>query len=348
MEYLLGRSLRNAALNLGVSDALCQALNELGLAEEDIVEFEHDAGLGNGGLGRLAACLLDSCATLNLPVLGYGLRYHYGMFRQHIDNGHQIEEPDPWLRDGHPWEIERPEFSQHIGFGGHIETEPNRSSKQATRWHTQPEVLAIPYDIPIPGYRNSLNLSHPRVLQLVMDSLRYWVTEMHVDGFRFDLASSLAREADGFDSGSAFFDAVRQDPVLNQVKLIAEPWDIGPGGYQLGRFPSGWAEWNDRFRDTTRRFWRGENGLLPELARRLHGSSDLFEHNGRHGNYHSPRTQFADIQWLATHGKPMGESDWHNVQLRCLGMLLASDADDALNNENPCASTLLIIFNAHA
>lgn len=131
------------------------------------------------------------------------------------------------------------------------------------------------------GCGNTLNLNHPQVLQMVIDSLRYWVTEMHVDGFRFDLAVSLGREADGFDSDSAFFEVIRGDPVLSQVKLIAEPWDIGPGGYQLGAFPPGWAEWNDRFRDSVRRFWRGDPGVLPELARSLHGSSDLFEHNGR-------------------------------------------------------------------
>ncbi|HSA82327.1 MAG TPA: glycogen debranching enzyme GlgX, partial [Geminicoccaceae bacterium] len=131
------------------------------------------------------------------------------------------------------------------------------------------------------GCGNTLNLSHPRVLQLVMDSLRYWVEEMHVDGFRFDLASTLAREVHGFDPGSGFFDAIRQDELLRTVKLIAEPWDIGPGGYRLGSFPPGWAEWNDRFRDSVRRYWRGDEGMLPELAARLTGSSDLFEHLGR-------------------------------------------------------------------
>lgn len=127
------------------------------------------------------------------------------------------------------------------------------------------------------GCGNTVNTSHPRVLQMLMDSLRYWVREMHVDGFRFDLASTLAREANGFDANGGFFDAIGQDPVLANVKLIAEPWDVGPGGYQLGGFPPGWAEWNDQARDTTRRFWKGEDGLVPSLARRLHGSSELFE-----------------------------------------------------------------------
>jgi glycogen operon protein len=131
------------------------------------------------------------------------------------------------------------------------------------------------------GCGNTLNLCHPRVLQMVMDSLRYWVTDMHVDGFRFDLATSLAREPNGFDIHGGFLDAVQQDPVLAQVKLIAEPWDIGPGGYQLGAFPAGWSEWNDRYRDTLRRYWRGDDSMLPELARRVHGSSDVFDHSGR-------------------------------------------------------------------
>jgi isoamylase len=131
------------------------------------------------------------------------------------------------------------------------------------------------------GCGNTLNLHHPRVLQMVMDSLRYWVQEMHVDGFRFDLATALAREQGGFDEHSGFLDAVTQDPVLSHVKLVAEPWDLGEGGYRLGGFPPGWSEWNDRFRDAVRRFWRGEPGLLGELASRITGSSDLFEHMGR-------------------------------------------------------------------
>jgi glycogen debranching enzyme GlgX len=131
------------------------------------------------------------------------------------------------------------------------------------------------------GCGNCLNLGEPRVLQLVMDSLRYWVEEMHVDGFRFDLAPELARTAQGFSSTAAFLSAIRQDPVLAQVKLIAEPWDIGPGGYQLGNFPPGWLEWNDRYRDTMRGFWLGEKGSLGEFARRFAASSDVFQHDGR-------------------------------------------------------------------
>src|ERR1700733_9223810 len=131
------------------------------------------------------------------------------------------------------------------------------------------------------GTGNTLNLSHQRVLQMVTDSLRYWVQEMHVDGFRFDLATILAREPHGFDEGGGFLDACRQDPVLSSVKLIAEPWDIGPGGYQVGQFPPGWAEWNDKFRDTVRSFWKGDEGKLADFAARISASPDLFDKRGR-------------------------------------------------------------------
>ncbi|HSQ04334.1 MAG TPA: glycogen debranching protein GlgX, partial [Burkholderiales bacterium] len=131
------------------------------------------------------------------------------------------------------------------------------------------------------GTGNTLNLSHPRVLQMVTDSLRYWATEMHIDGFRFDLATILAREPYGFDQGGGFLDSCRQDPVLSKMKLIAEPWDIGPGGYQVGQFPPGWAEWNDQFRDTVRAYWRGDEGKAADLATRLTASGDWFNKRGR-------------------------------------------------------------------
>ncbi len=131
------------------------------------------------------------------------------------------------------------------------------------------------------GCGNTLNMQTPRVLQLIMDSLRYWVTEMHVDGFRFDLASALARELHAVDRLSAFFDIIQQDPVLSRVKLIAEPWDLGEGGYQVGNFPNGWAEWNGKYRDAVRHFWRGDSESAAGLATRLSGSSDLYEDDGR-------------------------------------------------------------------
>ena len=133
----------------------------------------------------------------------------------------------------------------------------------------------------VTGTGNTLNLDHPRVLQLVMDSLRYWALEMHVDGFRFDLCTALARENGDYGQGSAFFDAIRQDPAMAGLKLIAEPWDLGSNGYQLGNFPPGWAEWNGQYRDTVRRFWRGDQGLAHEVASRMAGSSDIFGYRGR-------------------------------------------------------------------
>ncbi len=143
------------------------------------------------------------------------------------------------------------------------------------------------------GCGNTLNLSHPRVLQMVMDSLRYWVNAYHVDGFRFDLGVTLGREGTGFDPGSGFFDVIRQDPVLSQRKLISEPWDVGPGGYQVGRHPPGFAEWNDKFRDCVRRFWRGDSNMRPELAARIAGSAELFDHRFRR--------PWASVNYLASH-----------------------------------------------
>ena len=131
------------------------------------------------------------------------------------------------------------------------------------------------------GTGNSLNVRHPHTLQLIMDSLRYWVIEMHVDGFRFDLAATLAREFHEVDRLSAFFDLIQQDPVVSQVKLIAEPWDVGEGGYQVGNFPALWTEWNGKYRDTVRDFWRGEPATVGEFASRLTGCSDLYEATGR-------------------------------------------------------------------
>jgi isoamylase len=143
------------------------------------------------------------------------------------------------------------------------------------------------------GTGNTINVSTPRVLQMVMDSLRYWVTSFHIDGFRFDLGVTLGREPDGFNARSGFFDVLRQDPILSQVKLISEPWDIGPGGYQLGNHPPGFAEWNDRYRDGVRRYWRGDAGQRSDFAARLAGSSDLFDKRARR--------PWASVNFVASH-----------------------------------------------
>ncbi len=166
-----------------------------------------------------------------------------------------------------------------------------RGIDNAAYYRLQPDAPRYYQDFT--GCGNTLNMQHPQVLQMMMDSLRYWVTEMHVDGFRFDLASALARELFEVDRLSAFFDVLRQDPVLSRVKLIAEPWDLGSGGYQVGNFPVGWAEWNDKYRDTMRAYWKGEGGVIGEFAQRLTGSSDLYNR--------SSRRPYSSVNFVAAH-----------------------------------------------
>jgi len=166
-----------------------------------------------------------------------------------------------------------------------------RGIDNASYYRLQPHDRRLYQDFT--GCGNTLNMRSPRVLQLMMDSLRYWVLEMHVDGFRFDLASALARELHAVDKLGAFFDTIHQDPVLSQVKLIAEPWDLGEGGYQVGNFPPRWAEWNGKYRDTLRAFWRGDGGGVAEMATRLSGSSDLYAERGR--------LPYASINFITSH-----------------------------------------------
>lgn len=166
------------------------------------------------------------------------------------------------------------------------------------------------------GCGNSLNLTHPQILQMVMDSLRYWVEHYHIDGFRFDLATTLGRGPGGFDRQASFFAAIRQDPTLSHVKLIAEPWDLGLGGYQVGGFPDGWSEWNDTYRQTIRKFWRGENGLIGTLAGKLSGSADVFNHDGRgprssinHVTVHDGFTLADLVSYAEKHNQDNGEDN---------------------------------------
>ncbi|HTL44620.1 MAG TPA: glycogen debranching protein GlgX [Vicinamibacterales bacterium] len=180
----------------------------------------------------------------------------------------------------------------HTAEGNHLgPTLSLRGIDNASYYRLQPNAPRFYEDFT--GTGNTLNMRSPRVLQLIMDSLRYWVTEMHVDGFRFDLASALARELHAVDKLGAFFDIIHQDPILSQVKLIAEPWDLGEGGYQVGNFPTKWTEWNGKYRDTVRRFWRGDGGVVSELATRLSGSSDLYEQSGRR--------PYASINFITAH-----------------------------------------------
>jgi len=210
LEFLMGRALTNAMLNLGISDAVTRVLYEYGIKLEEVEAAEHDAGLGNGGLGRLAACFLDSCATLQLPVLGYGLRYEYGMFRQEVVNGYQIEEPDHWLRDGNPWELERPEYTQRIHFGGRTEFYKDDSGALRVRWVDTHDVLAVPYDIPVPGFRNN-----------TVNSLRLWKSSATDE---FDL--------DEFNAGD-YAEAVAAKNNAEHITMVLYPNDASENGKEL-------------------------------------------------------------------------------------------------------------------
>lgn len=205
LEFLMGRTLSNAILNLDVSDEVSQAFIDLGINLDEIQESEPDAGLGNGGLGRLAACFLDSCATLQLPVRGYGLRYEYGMFRQHIANGRQIEDPDHWLRDGNPWELERPEYTQRIKFSGRTE-----HINGTVRWVDTQDVLAVPYDLPVPGYRNG-----------TVNTLRLWKAAATDE---FNLKE--------FNAGS-YTESVEEKNDAEHITMVLYPNDASENGKEL-------------------------------------------------------------------------------------------------------------------
>ncbi|MEJ2535296.1 MAG: glycogen/starch/alpha-glucan family phosphorylase, partial [Gammaproteobacteria bacterium] len=210
MEYLMGRLLGNALYSLGSTDASSRALNRLGVELEQVLDRERDAGLGNGGLGRLAACFLDSCATLGLPVIGYGLRYRYGMFHQRIVNGFQVEEPDSWLRDGFPWEIERIELAKVVKFGGRTVRYRDRDGRARHGWEGTQDVLAIPYDVPIPGYRNG-----------VVNTLRLWSSAATDE---FDLEE--------FNAGS-YSEAVEAKNAAENISMVLYPNTATESGHEL-------------------------------------------------------------------------------------------------------------------
>jgi starch phosphorylase len=210
MEFLMGRTLSNAMLNLGVTDTVTLAMYDLGIEIEELISSEQDAGLGNGGLGRLAACFIDSCATLQLPVIGYGLRYEYGMFTQAIVNGEQVEKPDHWLRHGNVWEIERLEYSHCIKFGGHTEIQTDEHGRQRHCWIATCNVLAVPFDTPIPGYKNG-----------TVNSLRLWKAVATED---FNL--------DEFNAGD-YAEAVAQKISAENITMVLYPNDANENGKEL-------------------------------------------------------------------------------------------------------------------
>ncbi len=210
LEFLMGRALGNATLNLDIEASTIEALRRLGIEMEEVAEQESDAGLGNGGLGRLAACFLDSCATLQLPVMGYGLRYEYGMFRQRVDNGFQVEEPDHWLRNGNPWEIERPEFAARVKFGGQTELHHDANGKLRAYWKYTNDVMAVPYDVPIPGYHNG-----------TVNTLRLWKAAATEE---FDLSE--------FNAGS-YAEAVAAKNEAEHITMVLYPNDASENGKEL-------------------------------------------------------------------------------------------------------------------
>jgi len=242
LEFLMGRALSNAMLNLGITDAVTRVLYDYGIELEEVEAAEHDAGLGNGGLGRLAACFLDSCATLQLPVLGYGLRYEYGMFRQEVVNGYQIEEPDHWLRDGNPWELERPEYTQRIHFGGRSEFYKDDKGDVRVRWVDTHDVLAVPYDIPVPGYRNN-----------TVNSLRLWKSTATDE---FDL--------DEFNAGD-YAEAVEAKNNAEHITMVLYPNDASENGKEL-RLRQQYFLASASLRDVLRRWLRLHGNNFDALA----------------------------------------------------------------------------------
>ena len=210
LEFLIGRSFSNAVQNLKLDDDARQAAHKYGVKLEELAEQEHDAGLGNGGLGRLAACFLDSCANLELPVVGYGIRYEYGMFHQHIEDGRQVEDPDHWLRDGNPWEIERPEDVRHIKLYGHTTQVIGEDGVPTLQWVETKDVLAMPYDMPIPGFENE-----------TVNTLRLWKATA-TDAFNLE----------EFNSGS-YTEAVASKNNAEQITMVLYPNDSSENGKEL-------------------------------------------------------------------------------------------------------------------
>jgi starch phosphorylase len=210
LEFLIGRALGNNLLNLDITDSTRAALINFSSNLEQVEDSEPDAGLGNGGLGRLAACFMDSCATLELPVLGYGIRYEYGMFRQRIEHDEQLEEPDHWLRDGHPWEVERPEYRQRIQFGGRSEFYRDATGHERVRWVDTHDVLAIPYDVPITGYHNH-----------TVNTLRLWKSSA-TDEFNLE----------EFNEGS-YTEAVQAKNEAEHISMVLYPNDSSENGKEL-------------------------------------------------------------------------------------------------------------------
>ena len=276
LEFLIGRSLGNHILNLDIKTETKEAMNKFALDLEEIYSEEQDAGLGNGGLGRLAACFMDSCASLRMPVVGYGIRYEYGMFRQIIENGYQVEEPDHWLRNGNPWELERPEFTQVIKFGGHVETVSDVHRKPRLVWMDTSDVLAIPYDVPISGYKNN-----------TVNTLRLWSAST-TDVFNLD----------DFNAGS-YSEAVEAKNNAEHISMVLYPNDSSENGKEL-RLKQQYFLASASLQDVFRMWAINENDDFSQFA-----EQNIFQMNDTH-----PSIAVAELMRLLMDEKYMS---WDNA-----------------------------------
>jgi starch phosphorylase len=284
LEFLMGRSLGNTLLNLGIQEEVNEAVSAVGLKLEDVMEVERDAGLGNGGLGRLAACFLDSCATLQLPVMGHCIRYDYGIFRQRIEHGEQVEQPDHWLAYGNPWELERTEFIQRIKFRGRVQYGEGGDDGFAVRWVDTDDVLAVPYDIPIPGFRNG-----------TVNTLRVWQA---VAVEEFDLAQ--------FNAGY-YVEAVAGRMHAENISKVLYPNDASESGKEL-RLRQQYFLTSAALQDVIRRWLRDKGDDFSEFAEK-----NCFQLNDTH-----PSVAVAELMRILMDLRGMGwESAW-DITTRCM------------------------------
>ncbi|MDT8403226.1 glycogen/starch/alpha-glucan phosphorylase [Sulfuriflexus sp.] len=275
LEFLIGRSLGNHILNLGLDTESEKAMNKFALNLEELMTEEVDAGLGNGGLGRLAACFMDSCANLELPVIGYGIRYEYGMFRQNIENGYQVEEPDHWLRDGYPWELERPEFTQTIKFGGRVENLPDAQGKSRYVWLDTEDVLAIPYDLPVSGHKNE-----------TVNTLRLW-----------SATATNVFSLEDFNAGS-YSEAVEAKNDAEHITMVLYPNDASESGKEL-RLKQQYFLASASLQDVLRMWENSEDNDYSQFARQ-----NVFQMNDTH-----PTIAVAELMRLLMDEKNMSWDD---------------------------------------
>ncbi len=284
LEFLIGRALSNHVLNLDLDASSRHALQGFSQTLEDVAEEEPDAGLGNGGLGRLAACFMDSCATLDLPVMGYGLHYEYGMFRQRIENGYQKEDPDNWLRDGNPWEIERSEFTRRVHFGGHTERYRDSTGCDRVRWVGTSDVLAVPFDMPITGYRNH-----------AVNTLRLWKASATDE---FDLEE--------FNAGS-YSDSVQAKNLAENISMVLYPNDSSENGKEL-RLRQQYFLASASLKDALRQWRAAGNSDLAKFA-----DDNVFQMNDTH-----PTIAVAELMRILIDLEGMGWDEAWSITTRCM------------------------------